>query len=80
MDANAMGAIGAVYILGLVILGIALVVAWIVLPFALIGTKGLLRELIFETKQTNKLLSSMAANRQPPLVQISTPAAAPTRQ
>ena len=58
-----MGAIGAVYILGLVVLGIAFVVAWIVLPFALIGTKGLLRELILETMQTNKLLSSMAANR-----------------
>lgn len=38
------------------ILGIILVMAWIFLPFALIGTKPLLRELLAETKKTNALL------------------------
>jgi hypothetical protein len=36
--------------------GVVLAIAWIVLPFALIGTKPLLRQLIAETKRTNALL------------------------
>ena len=39
------------------IVGIALVVAWIVLPFAVIGTKPLLRDLLKEARQTNELLA-----------------------
>lgn len=46
-----------------VIFGIVLAIAWIVLPFALIGTKPLLRELIREMKKTNELL---AVQRQLP--------------
>ena len=40
----------------MIVFGIVLSIAWIVLPFALIGTKPLLRELIAETKRTNELL------------------------
>lgn len=40
----------------LVVLGVILAIAWIVLPFALIGTKPLLRQLINETHRTNALL------------------------
>ena len=36
--------------------GIILAIAWIVLPFALFGTKPLLRELIIEVRRTNALL------------------------
>jgi hypothetical protein len=43
------GAFGVVLLL--------LVLAWMILPFALIGTKPLLRELIAETKRTNELLT-----------------------
>jgi hypothetical protein len=46
---------GILYFIGVCFL-IVLSVCWIVLPFALIGTKGLLRELIAETRRTNALL------------------------
>ena len=35
---------------------LVMAIAWIVLPIALIGTKPLLRELIKESKETNRLL------------------------
>jgi uncharacterized membrane protein YciS (DUF1049 family) len=38
------------------VFGIVLSIAWIVLPFAMIGTKPLLRQLIAEIKRTNALL------------------------
>ena len=40
----------------IVAFGIILAIAWIVLPFALFGTKPLLRELIIEVRRTNALL------------------------
>lgn len=55
MDAFTGGSILITYIFALFIL--ALVIAWIILPFALIGTKPLLRELIKQTKETNRLLA-----------------------
>jgi len=42
--------------LAIVAFGIILAIAWIVLPFALFGTKPLLRELIIEVRRTNALL------------------------
>ena len=41
--------------------GVLLAIAWIILPFALIGTKPLLRELIAEVKRTNVLLEQRRA-------------------
>jgi hypothetical protein len=38
------------------VFGVVLSIAWIVLPFAMIGTKPLLRQLIAEIKRTNALL------------------------
>lgn len=35
---------------------LVLAIAWVIMPFALIGTKPLLRELIKEKKETNRLL------------------------
>ena len=55
MDAFTGGSILITYIFALFIL--ALVIAWIILPFALIGAKPLLRELIKQTKETNRLLA-----------------------
>lgn len=40
----------------LLFLGIIIGIAWIILPFAMIGTKPLLRELIQEVKKMNTLL------------------------
>lgn len=51
------GSVGALSV-ALVLFGIVLGIAWIILPFALIGTKPLLRELIRETKRTNELLAA----------------------
>lgn len=36
---------------------------WIVLPFALIGTKAILRELVREQQRTNALLEAAARDR-----------------
>lgn len=55
---------GVLYFVGIVFLFI-LAICWLVLPFALIGTKPLLRELLAETKRTNALL----ADRLPTLRQ-----------
>jgi hypothetical protein len=38
------------------LLGVLLIGAWIVLPFAIIGTKPLLRDLLAEVRKTNELL------------------------
>jgi len=57
-----MAGLGAGAVLAMAIFAIILAIAWIILPFALIGTKPLLRELIRETKRTNELL---ALRRQP---------------
>jgi hypothetical protein len=48
-----------------VILGIVLIIAWIVLPFAIIGTKPLLRELIAEAQKTNALLQQRIGAKPP---------------
>ena len=43
------------YVAGMV-LAVILAICWIVLPFAIIGTKPLLRQLIAEQQRTNALL------------------------
>lgn len=43
-------------ILGGVVVGLVLIVVWIILPFAIIGTKPILREILAEQKRTNELL------------------------
>lgn len=50
--------IGLLYLFGLV-----LIVVWIILPFAIFGTKPLLRELIQEQRRTNDLLAKRLARR-----------------
>lgn len=47
----------------LVVLGIVLAVCWIILPFAIIGTKHRLNLIIEEQRRTNALLSALAARR-----------------
>ena len=49
-------AVGGIVWLALAIFGFILAIAWIILPFALIGTKPLLRQLIAEVRRTNALL------------------------
>jgi threonine/homoserine/homoserine lactone efflux protein len=45
-----------------IVLGVVLVVCWIVLPFAVIGLKPLVRELIREQQATNKLLEAQGCS------------------
>lgn len=47
--------------LAAIVLLIVLVVCWIILPFAIIGTKPLLRELLAEQRSTNQLLTRLEA-------------------
>jgi len=54
-----MGGLGVGLTLVLFVVAIVLVIAWIVLPFAIIGTKPLLQELIAETRKTNTLLERL---------------------
>jgi ABC-type sulfate transport system permease component len=44
------------FYLAMWIIGIIVAICWIVLPFAVIGTKPLLRQLIAEQQRTNALL------------------------
>ena len=60
-----MATFGILYLL-LVIFGIVLAVCWIILPFALIGTKPLLRELIAEMRRNNQLLDQRLPALRPP--------------
>ena len=46
------------------LLGMFVLIAWILLPFAMFGIKPLLRELIAATKESNRLLA--AAQAAPP--------------
>jgi len=45
---------------------IVLAICWIILPFAVIGTKPLLRQLIAETRRTNELLEQRLPTLRPP--------------
>ena len=47
----------AIFYLIAVLFAIVLAVCWIVLPFALIGTKPILRQILAETQKTNALLA-----------------------
>lgn len=58
-----MEAAGGIFMLVAVVFGIILAICWIVLPFALIGTKPLLRQLIALQEEIIKLLRE--ANKRP---------------
>ena len=58
MEADTLRMTGVLYLI-VIVLGIALLFAWIVLPFAVIGTKPLLRELIAETRKTRALFEEL---------------------
>jgi hypothetical protein len=51
-------AFGGLLWFALFVFGVILTICWIVLPFALIGTKPLLRQIIVELQRTNALLEA----------------------
>lgn len=54
------GGVAALLMTGLFILGVILAVAWIILPFAIVGTKPILRELLAEQKKATAALEHLA--------------------
>lgn len=48
-----MEALGPVGILAIAVFLIVLMIAWIILPFALIGTKPILRQILEELRKAN---------------------------
>ncbi len=60
-----MATFGVLY-LTLVTFGIVLAICWIVLPFALFGTKPLLRQLMAEVRRNNELLDQRLPALRPP--------------
>lgn len=60
------GLMGSAYLI-FVVLAIVLVISWIILPFAILGTKPLLRQLISEVRRNNELLEKgLPMYRLPP--------------
>lgn len=57
---EAMGAVGGVVVLLVSLLVVLIAILWILMPFAIFGTKDLLRELIREQKKTNEILIAEA--------------------
>ena len=57
---EAMGAVGGVVMLLLVLLVVLIGILWILMPFAIFGTKDLPRELIRNQKKTNEILAAEA--------------------
>jgi hypothetical protein len=51
--------LGPIFMLAVAIFAFVLAICWLALPFALIGTKPLLRHLIAETRRTNELLEQV---------------------
>jgi hypothetical protein len=56
MDTTLSGWIG----IALWVLGFIIAVLWVLMPFAIFGTKPLMRELIAEQRRTNRLLEEAA--------------------
>ena len=56
---DAMETLGGVYLIVMLFL-VVLAICWIILPFALIGTKPILRQILAEAKRTNELLAQVA--------------------
>lgn len=55
MTADAATGIGAVLFLFLIVPAIVLFVCWVILPFAVVGTKPLLRQIRDELRRSNEL-------------------------
>lgn len=65
---------GSVFFLALVGVCLLIAILWILMPFAIFGTKDLLRQLIREQRKTNELLQAQAS-RTPAVVTRPAPVA-----
>jgi hypothetical protein len=67
-----MGALGGMMVIVWLFL-LILAILWFLMPFAVFGTKGVLKELIAEQKKTNRLLEEAAARAQEPVTSLMSP-------
>lgn len=51
-------AVGSFFILAMIGVGVLIAILWILMPFAIFGSKDLLRQLIREQHKTNELLQA----------------------
>jgi len=58
------GTFATMYLVAIVV-GMIVVICWIILPFAIIGTKPLLRQLIAELQRNNALLEQRLPDLRP---------------
>jgi hypothetical protein len=56
--------LGTIYLI-IILLLVVLVICWIILPVAIIGTKPLLRQLLAESRRTNALLEELRRESPP---------------
>lgn len=66
--------LGAGLSLALIVFSVILLICWIVLPFALIGTKPLLSKLLKEQERTNLLLQALYDRGERSALGSNTPA------
>ena len=69
MESTLLGAGIIVYVIGFVLV-VVLTIVWIILPFAIFGTKPLLRELIAEVRQLRIMLARRITDDQVPVLGI----------
>ena len=58
---NGLAGLGVFLSVALFLLAVVVAILWICMPFAIFGTKPLLRELIAEQRKTNQYLAAAAA-------------------
>jgi hypothetical protein len=75
-DSNTGGTmeLGYIYI-GLWALGVIVAIAWIIMPFAIIGTKPILRSVLTALEENNRLMREMSARSEPPTKPLYVPGA-----
>ena len=61
-NGGTMGTLAGMYLVGILFL-IVLTICWLILPFAILGSKPLLRILLVEARRTNELLERLAKPR-----------------
>lgn len=59
-----MEVIGPALLVGAIVFGVVLAVLWLVLPFAMFGTKPLLRQIVANQHETHKLLRQLLHDLQ----------------
>lgn len=57
-----LGAVGGLWVL-LVLFALLVLVLWVLMPFAIFGTKTILRDLLRQQQRTNELLEQWARER-----------------